>query len=133
MAKNRPKKAAFKKTQKKRLHKMSGYKCQICGRGAVGGSCRNDGDALKPHHIIPHCKGGLTTEVNCAMVCQKCHAELHSLAIRQESKGEVRDAIKAFGLEGKESLVFFVNAGNSGTLPEMSREQRLQIYADLCR
>ena len=132
MAKDRPKTAAFKKSQKKRLHRQAEYACQVCGSGQVGASCRNDGGALKPHHILPVCKGGETAEWNCAVICVKCHCALHARAVNSASRGEAKAAMEALGLEKAEQLAVVLNAANFHSRPELPCSMSA-LYADLCR
>lgn len=132
MAKNRPKSAAFKKSQKKRLHRFVSNRCQICGGGNVGGSARNDGDALKPHHILPHSRGGLTVEANCAMLCVACHCKLHAMAANEPSDGVAERWAADLGIS-QEELAESLNAEHYSVRPIDNPVELLHVYADLCR
>lgn len=62
-------------------------------------SCRSR-DNLQAHHLVFRSKGGEDTMSNLALICQACHAEIHShnLLVRSEN-GEPE-------IDGNKKLVF---------------------------
>ena len=87
----------------------------------MGGSIVCDGDALKVHHIIPVCAGGLATEKNAAVLCVACHGRVHSKAL-QKKPGE-----QYLG-----EVAFLSAAYAEEAVLALSKKEREAAYVALC-
>jgi 5-methylcytosine-specific restriction endonuclease McrA len=57
---------------RKRLIKLRGHKCEICGYTGM----------LVVHHVIPVQFGGTNADSNYQLLCEKCHADAHGVIKR---------------------------------------------------
>jgi 5-methylcytosine-specific restriction endonuclease McrA len=59
------------------------------------GRCRVCGDTSGPmhhHHIRYRSLGGADSSANVALVCARCHADIHAARVRLSGDADVRDA-----------------------------------------